>query len=127
MSSKLSRRSIAQYVASKTVDGRVPADVVQELAAYLLENGRTREVEQVVRAIYDALEAKGEVVAEATTAHKLSEEAVAALKNLVGGKKLHLSQKIQPEVIGGIKLETPSAYLDTTIAHQLTLLASAKQ
>lgn len=52
---KLSRRKLALYVVEASKDGVVPASVMQEIAAYLVDTRRTREAVLVARAIEDEL------------------------------------------------------------------------
>lgn len=62
MQGKLSRRKIAQYVAERVRSGLVPEQVMQEVAAYLVETRRVREAALVARAIEDALYEQGTAV-----------------------------------------------------------------
>ena len=126
MQGKLSRRKLATYVADRVENGVVPDVALLELAGYLIETGRQRELTLVVRAIEDVLEQRGIVVATITSARPLDETTKQDLTGVVTSSEVHLREVIDPSVIGGARLQTPSATLDTTIAHKLTLLQSAK-
>jgi F-type H+-transporting ATPase subunit delta len=126
MTTKLSRRKIAQYVAARVRDGQVPASVVQEVAAYLMESRRLRELPLVVRSIEDALAERGVVVATVTSAHVLDETLQRAVKALVGGSTVYLREIVDPSVIGGVRVQTPDASYDGTVQHKLQALRAAK-
>lgn len=127
MNSKLSRRKIAQYAANCITNGMMPALVLKEIAAYLLESGRQREQHLVVRAIEDELEERGIVVATVTSAHPIDGTLRTELSRYLRGKKVHLREVVDPDVGGGIRLQTPSSQLDATVKHKLTLLRGAKR
>lgn len=127
MQGTLSRRKIAAYVASHVESGMVPAAVIQEVAAYLVGTGTQRQAELVVRAIEDALSEHGVTVATVTTARPLDDETRTSITKHIGTREVYLRETTDPGVIGGMRLQTPDASLDTTIAHKLTLLRGAKQ
>lgn len=127
MQGRLSRRKIAAHVASQAKNGVVPASVMHEVAAYLVETRRVRELELVVRSIEDALESLGTVVASVTTAHGLDEELRKAVKKQLGNREVYVRELIDPSVIGGVNIRTPSERLDATLSKKLTALRGAKQ
>lgn len=124
---KLSRRKLAHYVANNVRGGFVSPSVLSEVAAYLVETGRQRELTLVVRAIEDVLAERGVVVASVTSAHPLTNDIRQQLIKKIAAKEVYLHETVDPALIGGVRLQTPSATLDTTIAHKLTLLKGAKQ
>lgn len=126
MTGKLSRRKIAEYVAAQTRDGQVPAHVVQEVAAYLTESRRERELPLLVRSIEEILADQGVVVATVTTAHPLSEQLRAEVEAQIGADKTYLREVVDPSVVGGVRLQTPDASYDATLAHKLKALRAAK-
>lgn len=126
MQGKLSRRKIAKYVADSVCDGAVPSQVIDQLSAYLIETKRQRELTLVVRSIEDELTERGTVVASVVSAFPLGDELRSILTAKINAPDVRLHEVIDPSVIGGVRLTTPSATLDTTIAHKLTLLQDAK-
>lgn len=124
MSSALSRTKIAKYAADQLKAGN--SGVVRDIAAYLVETGRTREAELIVRTILDRLEVDGVVLADVTSASGIDETIRSELKQLVGARQLELREHIDPSVLGGIRFETPSRRLDATFAHRLTQLRERK-
>lgn len=126
MNGKISRRKLAVYVADALLDKRHLATILEELAAYLIESNRVRETELVVRAIEDVLARRGQVIARVTSAHELSSEVRRAVEKLIDAPKVYIDTTVDSSVIGGLRVETPDALLDTTIAHNITALTRAK-
>ena len=126
MAIRLSRRKIAAYVADKLTTGTSVRETIKEVAAYLVDTRRTREAELLVRDIEDALVSHGIVVADVTSAHPLSSQLRGEIAALVGGKSLQLRETIDPNVLGGVRVNIPGKQFDGTIQRKLSAL-KAKQ
>lgn len=126
MAIRLSRRKIAAYVADKLTTGTSVRETIKEVAAYLVDTRRTREAELLVRDIEDALVSHGIVVADVTSAHPLSSQLRGEIATLVGGKSLQLRETIDPNVLGGVRVNIPGKQFDGTIQRKLSAL-KAKQ
>ena len=126
MARKLSRRSLAKYVATHLADGKPQKDIALQLAAYLIWTRRTRELGVIVRDIQFYLAEQGHIAGTLTSARDLTAETLKAIESLAkqqsGAKSVSLDTRIDADLIGGIKLEIPGYELDTTIARQLTIL-----
>jgi F0F1-type ATP synthase delta subunit len=127
MAERLSRRKIAKYVADNVSKGVAVDEVISEVAAYLIDSRRTRELALVVRAIEDELADRGEVIANVTTARTLDNSLKKSVESLVRAKTIHLRESIDESVIGGVKIDLPGATLDATIKRKLLALRQAKQ
>ena len=123
MRSGLSRSKLASYVVDQLESGHT--DVIRELAAYLIETKRTREAELLIREITEQFERRGIVAAEITSAEPIDESLRTQIAELVGAKKLIISETIDANVLGGIRVTTASRSLDATLAHRLNLLRKA--
>ncbi len=124
MPGTLSRTKISRYVAEQLKLGN--REVIRELAAYIVDERRLRETDLFVRAILEELEVSGIVVVDATTTESLSDEIKAQIKELTGAKTLEIREHIDPSVLGGIRIETPSQRLDATFARRLSQLRERK-
>lgn len=126
MAIRLSRRKIASYYATSLVDGVDAKKVALQLAGYLIESGRTKELELIVSDIEYQLSLSGIVLANVTSAHELDELTKKAVIELVrdntDAKQVQLREYIDPSVLGGVKLEFTGSELDTTIARRLIKL-----
>ena len=125
MQGKISRRKLAQYAVDAQANGKLSV-VLQEIAAYLIESRRLRETELVVRAIEDELAMRGTVVAHVATARPLTHELQTAIKQLIGAKEISIVESVDPELIGGVRIETPGKLLDATVKRKLLALRQAK-
>lgn len=92
-------------------------------------NRRLFAVEDMVRAFKTlAADARGEVRAEVTSAHPLSEEQAAALKEqLVAsvGKDVNIDAHVDPALLGGLVVKLGSRMIDTSLRTQLNNLKFA--
>ena len=122
MAIRLSRRKIAAHVAGKLTSGVTMAETLQELAAYLIDTRRTRELDLLVRDIEDALATRGIIVADVTSAHPLDATLKAEIAKLVGGKSLQLREVVDPLVLGGVRVTIPGKRYDGTLQRKLTAL-----
>lgn len=126
MIAKISRRKIAEYVAERIASNADVSGLIDQVAAYLIESRRTREVELVVRAIEDALDARGIVVASVTSARALDDSVQAAIEKRIHAERLHVREIIDPNLVGGLIIETPGKKLDVSIRSKLNALRGAK-
>lgn len=125
---RASRRKIAGEVAELLLAGK--KDAVKQLAAYLVDTGRQRELELIVRDIEAALADRGVLLAEVAGARKLSGDAEKAvqsyLKKNTGATKIHLRETVDPNLLGGVRISIPGSELDSTLRHTLNQLKASK-
>ncbi len=122
MANRISRRKIAEYAAERLVAGEKVGRVLKEIAAFLIDTRRTREVELVVRDIESALAERGVVVADVTSAYPLTDALKQDIRKLLGGTQLALRETVDPSVLGGIRLSTPEQRLDATLKRKIQAL-----
>lgn len=125
MGAKLSRSKLAKHTARRIIAG-ADAEAIKELAAYLIEEGRTRETDLVVRAIYEELEHSGVVVTHVTSAEAIDSEIKAELSRLIGADKLVIRETVEPSILGGVLVQTPSKVLDASFRRRLAKLRESK-
>ena len=126
MPARLSRRKIATFAAEKLLAGTSKKEVLRELAAYLIDTRRVRELELFVRDIEDVLASRGVVIADVLTAHSLTTDMKAEIDKLIGAKTVQLRELVDETVLGGVRLDLPGKRFDGTIRHKLNALR-AKQ
>lgn len=126
MARTLSRRSVAAFIADELLNKADARAVYRQLAAYLVDTRRTKEVDLFVRDIVHELSLRGHVAGTVTSAHELSRATKQALeayaKAATDAQAVHLDEVVDPQVLGGVKLSLPGKELDTTVAHQLLTL-----
>lgn len=124
---RVSRRKIAQYIAAELAAGMDARMLMQQAASYLLEHRMTSQSELLVRDI-EAILARdhGVVMARVTSARALSNELLQKIEQYVansqGASKVEVSTSIDPSLLGGVVIKTPSAELDTSVRKQLNAL-----
>lgn len=120
----ISRHKLAKVTAASLSNG--DQDSMSRLAAYLVDQRRTNEAELIVRDIEQALTGLGIVVADVTSARKLSSDAVKSItefiKDKTDAKNVHLREHIDASVIGGVKLSYGDKLLDATVTAKLERL-----
>ena len=132
MNSKTSRRVLAQTVASKLLaEPQKRKHWIQALAAFLVENRRTDEIDMLVNDISRELFLqKGELVVDVTSARPLTDdirrELAASLKRATGANDVQLTEAVDPSLLGGLIARTPDAQLDASVRSKLKQLATIK-
>lgn len=129
MAGRISRRLLAEYVADRLVVG--DAEVIEQLAAYLIEERRTNEVDIYVYDIEYALTQRGFVIADVASARSLSNDTKKAISRFLttayNATTVELRQSIDTSLIGGITVRTADAEYDTTVKRKITNLQKMKE
>lgn len=124
---KISRRHIAEAWARELLAGR---NVTKQVAAYLIETGRTREADLIVRDTEAALAERGIVVADVASARDLSPAArksiTAFLTESFGADTLRLRETVDSSLIGGVVIDAAGERLDASIRSRISQLKSSK-
>lgn len=99
------------------------------IAQYLTEERRTKELDSLMREIARVRSERHTVEATATSAYPLSAKVKADVKTLIakthGSKTVVLNEVVDPEVIGGMRIETSEQQLDLTVQTRLNTLKKA--
>jgi len=126
MAKKLSRRVLAAHVGDALLAGQKKSAVLGELAGYLIESKRTKEIDLIVQDIEYYLSTRGTVVAKVTSAYKLGDATKKQIEKMIAGstaaKNISLHESVDHTVLGGIRLSIPGRELDNTIARKLATL-----
>lgn len=117
----ISRRKLAGFVADKLQSGD-GKDAIAKAAAYLIETRQTHSAGLLVRDIEEILASSGIVVADTTSARRLSEEDKTAIAKLLHAKQLHTRETVDPSVLGGVRIEVSGKRLDATLRRKIDLL-----
>ncbi len=120
MPAVIPRRRLAVFAANAIIDGTRP-NIIQELAALLIEERREREATLLAREIEDDLSTRGIVVATVTSAHSLSDSLRHEIAALVSRPTdiVKLREVIDASVVGGVRIETASQELDATVTKKI--------
>jgi F0F1-type ATP synthase delta subunit len=120
---KLSRVKLAEVLTGR-LGGSGSKRLPDEIAAYLLAEGRTRELDSLLRDMQQIETERGRVEAVAVSAYPLSDkslgEAKATLKKAFpSANQIVVSQRIDPDIIGGVRLELANQQLDVSVRSRL--------
>lgn len=127
MAGRLSRHKIAQYAVSEVASGKRHHDVIKQIAAYLVQSRRTRELDLLVRDIEGEFADRGVVIADVTSARTLTDVLKKQIAQMVGAKDLQVRETIDPSVIGGVRVDIPGKRLDATVKRTLLALKAKQQ
>lgn len=125
MANVVSRRKLSVAVVDR-IEKIGVKKAVDELAAYLLSTGRTREANLLVRDIEAELAARGTTPATVISARPLTDDLKKAVKGMLGKGTVELREIVDESVLGGIRIELPGLAYDGTVARKLTALRGLK-
>lgn len=122
-----SRQQLAEAIlklSSKVSEKKL----TETIAAYLVESRRTGELDAIMREVARLREKQDDVTeVTATSAFKLNDGARKAIKSLMGRKQLIINEVVDPELLGGVRLETSEELLDLTVRNRLNQLKAASR
>ena len=128
----VSRKKLAKYAAEQILAGNDA--VLEEIAGLLIYEKHEREVDLLVRDIEAELAERGEIVASVESARALDDNTRRKIEQFLASAasdknskpKVSLRESIDPTLIGGLKLRTPTATLDATVSKKLNDLRAKK-
>ena len=119
------RRELAEVILGLS-DKRSIKKLSDEVAAYLVANRRTSELDGVMREVARLRQARdGVTEVTVTSARQLNDATTRTIKQLLGSDKLTINQVVDAEVLGGVRLETSEMLLDLTVRNRLNRLKAA--
>jgi len=126
MAERISRRKLAGFVVDRIESGDNLEGAIRELAAYLIDTKRTREGGLVARSIEDELASRGMVIAHVQSARPIGDDVKDVIQRLLNASKVHLTEEVDPTLIGGIRIEAPGKRLDATVKRKILALNQVK-
>lgn len=127
MSSSFSRSKLADKV-TEMLGKDDSSNLAKKVAAYLIENNKTSELNSLSRDVMQARKSRdGIVELTAISSHELSNEQIEAIKHTVlkmspNAKEIIVNRKIDGSVIGGVRLEFANHLLDLSVSAKLNKL-----
>lgn len=121
---KTPRHLLAQAIAERTLTVRDEKLLAKQIAAYLLEERRTGELESILRDIMQYRTDHGVLEAEVVTAHDVQSSVLNDVKELLHAAypkadTVHVGTRRDDSVIGGVRVEMANEQLDMTIKAKL--------
>lgn len=120
--SRPSRRQLALAVLNMLAE-RPAEDVAHALAAYLIAERRTKEVDLLLRDI-EAMRFTNDGVLEvtATSAHELSAGVKEQIRGLLSANQVTIHERRDPHIVGGAKIRSHDMQLDLSVHAKLAKL-----
>lgn len=127
--SKITNQKIAQAINSLLEEKTNPNEISSSLAAYLIEERRTGDMDNILRQLESIRSQNGIREVTITSAFTPGDSITQAVQRVFSDyygrvKTLAIRYRNQPEVIGGLRAETSDALLDFTIASRLQRLTA---
>lgn len=127
---KVLRLKIAAALADKIDANTSASKLSREIAAYLLEARRTGELNSLLRDIMEVRASRGIVEVMAVTAHPITAAVRADIEKNIrkhillaagapAASKIIVSERLDPAVVGGVRLELANRQLDLSVRAQL--------
>jgi F0F1-type ATP synthase delta subunit len=118
------RQKISNYIAKTSLAGGINKKLSNEIAAYLLSENRTSELDSILRDVQQDWANDGIVEVIAVSAFDVSDKVhsdiVAKIKKLYpSAKKIIVTEQYDPSVIAGVRLELANQQLDLTVQSKL--------
>lgn len=119
---------VAHVIAQKTLapdfDER---QFVREVAAYLLDTGRTGQLNSIARDMVKERAADGVVEVTVVSAHELTDAVRADIRAQVeklypNATRIVMNERREATVVGGVRLEFPEQQLDLSVRNKLNRL-----
>lgn len=116
---------VAAVLAKRTMQsGFDERQFAREVAAYLLDTGRTGQLNSLARDMVKERVENGVVEVTAVSAHELTESVRADIRSQVeqlypNAKNIIMNERVDANVIGGVRLEFPEQQLDLSVRSKL--------
>jgi ATP synthase F1 delta subunit len=127
MATKISRRLVVEKVIDLIERGGDVKRPAKLLAAYLVENKLTRQLELYLRDVQRLLnERYGLVSAEVASAHQLTDSfekaIVEFIKKETSARDVEIINTVQPDLISGVVISTTDAVYDGSLKNKIKKL-----
>ena len=124
---KLPRRQVAAAIAQRTLSISDLKQLSDEVAAYLLAERRTGELDSLIRDIMQYRADHGVVEVVAATAHPLTTAVRANIQTEIQrlyplATKVVVTERPDATVIGGVRLDLANQQLDLSVRNKLNRL-----
>jgi len=121
---KTPRTQIARTIADRTRSKGASKEYAREVAAYLLETGRTRELDSLLRDVSADWADQGYVEVMARSAYPLTTAVKSDIKAQVerlypSAKTIVVTEVADPSVIGGVQIQVANDQLDLSVEAKL--------
>ena len=130
---KISRRQLAEVIGRQSLGVSDPKQLARVVAAYLMDHAASSadrysgSLDSLMRDVMRYRMEHGVIEAVVVSAHGLNPVVLADISDLLRkeypvAKSVVLRETIDPQVIGGVRLQLPNQQLDMTVKAKLNTL-----
>ncbi len=120
---KITNQALAEMVLSR-LKSRKP--VVKQLAAYLVNEGRTRDLDAIMRLVRKLrLERSGQTEIDVVSAFAVPRPALERAAKMLGAEKPIFNSRIDKDLIGGARFTTLEQEIDLSLRRKIDNLKTA--
>lgn len=125
---KTPRHILSKVIATELLKkGASAKELSKEIAAYLLNERRVKELASILRDVQKDWAEEGFVEVEATSAHKLNEtskkEITAQARTFYPkARKIKISERVDPSLLGGVRLVIADRQIDLSLIGKINKL-----
>ena len=124
---KTKRTEIAAVITNLMAQDQPEAKLSQQVAAYLVDAHQTKDLDVILRDVLTARAKSGVIEADVTTAFPLSSGVRTEVQKLLkqeypDATQFVLQESVEPDVLSGIRIQTPDKQLDETARGKLDQL-----
>ncbi len=130
---KYNRLELAQIIYSQTLNSTSTKQLAQEIAAFLLSNDLTDQLDSIIRDVKLIRQQNGILDVKVISRFPLNQLMLSNINNLLkqyynNVKEILIEPIIDINIIGGVRLEMADSSLDLSMSNQLkSLLSLTKQ
>lgn len=123
----ISRTDLAEVIGERTLHLSDANKLKKAIAGYLLEQNRVADIDSLMRDVMKYRAQHGHVEAMVVSAFPLTPAVLASVQSEVksqypGAKSYVLNEKVDEDVVGGIRIEVAGEELDMTVRAKLNTL-----
>lgn len=120
----ISRAHLSEVIGERTLETSDSKELAREVAAYLLDTNRTADLDSLLRDIMEYRAIHGVIDAEAVSAHEIAESTIKDIIKIIEAEypkatTVQVERRVDPSVIGGIRVDMANEQLDLTVRDQL--------
>lgn len=122
----MTKASIANFIDQKS-DTK---DIAKAIASYLIDTKQTQSLDSLLRDVMTARESRGLYEITVASSHPLEQKQTNAIKeyfskNFKGASEVIVHTKIDPTLLGGLRIESANYLIDQTLKSKLNHIKSS--
>ncbi|MBI3494752.1 F0F1 ATP synthase subunit delta [Candidatus Saccharibacteria bacterium] len=122
-------------MSATTIAGLIDQDassrgIAKKIASYLIDTKQTLKLDSLMRDVMSVREAKGTYEINVSTAHPLTSAQTSSIsayikKHFDNCKDVIIHQKVDPTLLGGVRIESAHYLIDKSVKSELNYIKSS--